>query len=163
MFKWLSAKLATAASVVANSFRLISYFKPTEVPEAVMVANMALNTIKACDWHSDSDVEAVIDGVLAAMNEAADTTVTLVDDIIAENLTELAGANKPWLINAIQYFAATDESPELTPVAKAQAFAELKPPPARMAGDDATTATNPLVWVELAALLWTLIKPLLRK
>lgn len=151
--------LSRAAGFVSGVFAVVRHVAISEVGEAAAAAKRLYDRCESCNWSADDEVAAVVDAGVVALKEAADVTQTQIDDDIADAIGSLATVNRQWLVDAIQFCianeaelsAATDNSP----MANVSAFAAIKPPP--------NAAGGPLVWIELAALIWGLIKPFIRK
>lgn len=128
----------TALTTLAKHVRL------GEIRGAVDAYQHATQVVAAADWGDADDVGGVIDAVLRSAKEAAEVSVTTVDDAVVAAITEVSVANRQFLIAAIQWFAANPDADEQTFCAT----------PLAMTASGEQGAS----WIKLALELWAWIR-----
>jgi hypothetical protein len=148
------AKLAGATAILRN-------VNVSEIGEALTATNQLRLVAQHADWGSDEDVGAIIDHAIIAAREWADVTATQLDDQIVEKVGELTLSAKRWLIEAMHYLAGKDCANDDDAYVALHEFAATNRP---MREDlPEVQAGSIMVWIEFAILLWSVIKPLIRK
>lgn len=141
---------------LSGSLRVLGQVNLSEVGEALAAQKRAYLLTRDCDWGQHAEVGAVIDSYFVAAKETADVSTTPVDDAIVDAVEAAYQPNREVIIGAVVWLAshADDDVPTESRI---QAFAGAR------GYESATEHGSVLTWIQIAALIWELVKPFVRK
>lgn len=151
------AALRDRFNALGGAWTVISQVNLSEIPDALAANRRAYTLGRDCNWSADDEVGEFCDAVMLAAKETADVSVIEADDKFVEIIDGLYQPNRAMVIEAIQWLSVRDRDGNQTQQ-QLQAFATAK-------GFEGTGESGAgfIVWIEIAALVWKLIRPFLQK
>jgi hypothetical protein len=149
---WLRDRFAN----LSGSLRVLEQVNLSEVSEALAAQKRAYLLTKDCDWGQHAEVGACIDSYFVAAKETADVSVTPVDDSIVDAVEAAYQPNREVIIGAIVWLASHADD-DLPTGERIQAFAGAR------GYETAGEGGSVLTWIQLAVLIWELVKTYVRK
>lgn len=151
------AALRDRFRVLGGTWTVISQVNLSEIPDALAANRRAYTLGRDCNWSADDEVGEFCDAVIVAAKETADVSATDADDKVVEFIDGIYQPNRAMVIEAIQWLSVRDRDGDETQQ-QLQAFASAK-------GFEGTgeSGSGFVVWIEIAALVWKLVRPFLQK